>query len=142
MLESASSKKPTSSVLTDSLSVTAGALRASLLPVSHLIEHVIGVRDEGKQLIFLDKDLWVCSYELESSSLSSARRASTDHSVVECTRHLFIPDDWISSTYSSANSELLFILGGIRQDCLVFAKKHEVAVIKQPFAHSERRRVT
>lgn len=136
------STTPSNNGLTDSPSATAAALRASLLPVSHLIEHVIGIRNEGKQLIFLDKNLWVCSYDLVRSSSTSARKPSTDHRVMEYARHLFIPDDWISSNYSSTNSRLLFVLGGVRRDCLVFVKKHEVAVIKQPFAYSEKLRVT
>jgi hypothetical protein len=133
---------PSINGLTDSSSATSAALRASLLPVSHLIEHIIGFRNEGKQLIFLNKSLWVCSYELVPLSSSTKRRPSTDSGVVEYARHLFIPDDWISSNYSNTNSQLLFVLGGVRQDCLVFVKKHEVAVIKQPFAYSEKLRVT
>jgi hypothetical protein len=62
--------------------------------------------------------------------------------VVEYARHLFILDDWISSNYNNTTSQLLFVLGGVREDCLVFVKKHEVAVMKQPFAYSKKLQVT
>ncbi|KIW98146.1 uncharacterized protein Z519_01730 [Cladophialophora bantiana CBS 173.52] len=120
---------------------TGAALRANLLPVSHLIEHVIGIRNEGKQLVFLSKTLWVCSYDLVLPS-TKARRLSTDHRGGEYTRHFFIPDDWISSNYNNATSQLLFVLGGTKEDCLVFVKKHEIAVIREPFSHAEKIRIT
>ena len=138
---STSTTTPVLNGLTDSSPVTAGSLRASLLPVSHLIEHIIGFRNDGKQLIFLNKALWVCSYDLVPLKSNNFRRPSTDRGVIEYTRHLFIPDDWISSNYSNANRQLLFMLGGVRQDCLIFVKTHEVAVIRQPFLYAEKMQV-
>jgi len=129
--------------LAEPIGTPSTATQASLLPISHLIEHVIGIKDQTNELVFLSKALWVCSYDLGPPP--NARKPSFGRSPsrgrggngIKYKRHLFIPDDWISSNYSNATSELLFVLGGPKDDCLIFVKKHEVAVIKSPFSHVE-----
>ena len=179
-----------------------------LLQISHFIEHVIGYRrvvvssgHSHVQLIFLDRALWVSSYDLPVSQIhkrrpslshrqSSERRprsrsphpasppilpatfpgrleTSTLHSTPtkrpslptttsshspnpvdrpHYTRHLFIPDDWISSNYSNtqreaSGSSMLFILAGPKQGDLVFVRRGEVAVIKNAFLAGTGKRV-
>lgn len=144
------------------------AVQATLLPISPLIQHIIGFRLKGRQLIFLSTTLWICSYDLypasNSSSLAGSGRRSgsgnagsssrleprpastnpTHQNAIEYTRHIFIPDDWLSSTYtnsgtaSSTQCSLLFVLGGVADELLIFVKKHEVAVIKEAFSQGEK----
>lgn len=128
----------------ESLQTAGPTLSASLLPVSDMIEHVIGIRNDGKQFLFLNKRLWVCSYDWVPTGASGIKKSQPTTNLdfnnfpEEYSRHFFIPDDWLSSNYSNIHGQLLFVVAGAREDCLVFAKKHEVAVIKNPFAYSER----
>ena len=182
----------------------------SLLPISHFIEHVIGYRKvivspghSHVQLIFLDRSLWVSSYDLPMSQIHKRRPSlthrqnserkprsrsphpafpSTLHSAIRreaettatrpfptkrpslptttsshsptppdrpyYTRHLFIPDDWISSNYSNTHRDaggqsnsMLFILAGPKQGELVFVRRGEVLVIKNAFLPGTGKRV-
>lgn len=144
IVDLSSTKGTTTSKCSDGSDVTPAALYASFLPVSHMVEHFIGICDNGRKLIFLDKRLWVCTYGFAPADTTSIRRSSlatlkdtTKQPPQTYTRHFFIPDDWISSNYSNANGQLLFTHGGTKEDCLIFVKKHEVVVIKNPFVNGE-----
>lgn len=93
-------------------------LRNQLSPISPYIEHIIGVRSDGKELYFLDKDFWVCSYELEN-------RMHTTRSN-KYFRHIIIPDDWISRP--NRNNPLLFTVG--YQNCIIIVRNHELVIIR------------
>ena len=176
-----------------------------LLPVSPVIQHIIGYRKtttsprhSHTQLIFLDRSLWVSSYNLlvpkdhkrrtglaprqmsergphsqysqpvlplatsstvpgsleinapiQTSSVPSplpttkASQSSRPPERPYYTRHLFIPDDWVSSNYSNTQREnsMLFILAGPKQGDLVFVKRGEIAVIKNAFLPGTGKRV-
>jgi len=79
------------------------------------IEHIIG--SLGRTLLFLDRRMWVCSLDLEKFK-------------GEYFRHFFIPEDWLS-----VNRNL--ILKVTAKGDFVFAKKHEVAIIKNGLENKE-----
>ncbi|KAI9780421.1 MAG: hypothetical protein M1839_006695 [Geoglossum umbratile] len=81
-------------------------------PVTALIDHLIGVIDS--RLVFLNKDLWVCSLNMNGRDS-------------ECIRHMFIPDEWINT-----KNRLIFQL--TTKGDLIFAKRDEIAVIKRALA--------
>ena len=81
------------------------------------IEHIIAV--VGTKLLFLDTDLWVCSLDLRSFAANP-----------EAKRRYFIPPDWKNSS-----SDLLFRLTSKNE--FVFAKKHELIIIKRGLEYSE-----
>jgi len=83
--------------------------------LSHLIGtfgKVIGfIRDH---FIFLDHDGWVCSVDMaDSLTVPDTYK-----------RHFFLPSDWLST-----NDDLLFAITD--QQDILFAKDHELAVIKR-----------
>lgn len=75
-------------------------------------EHVIGCL--GSRLVFLTKDLWVCSTATVGS--------------YSLTRHMFIPDEWINTS-----SRLLLRLN--TKEDLVMVRRDEIAVIKRGLSH-------
>jgi len=85
------------------------------LKISLNIEHLIG--SLGRKLLFLDRQMWVCTLDLETFK-------------GEYYRHCFIPDEWLSVTWN------LMFKANTKGD-LVFVKKNEIAVIKQALDNKE-----
>jgi len=83
--------------------------------VSAEIEHIIG--SLGSTLLFLDRWMWLCSFDLENFK-------------GEYFRHFFIPDDWLSV------NRTLILKVTVKGD-FVFVKKYEVAVIKNGLENKE-----
>lgn len=79
------------------------------------IEHIIG--NVGRQLLFLDKKMWVCSFDLEKFK-------------GEYSRHFFIPEDWLSVNRG-------MILKVTSKGDLVFVKRDEIAIIQRGLAYKE-----
>lgn len=75
------------------------------------IEVLLGILPGGR-LVFLDKDMWVCTVRLDSSKDSQALR-----------RHYFIPRDW-------ASTECLEQCCMLDDGTFLFPKDGEVAVIR------------
>lgn len=80
------------------------------------VQALIGAH--GQKLLFLHSNGWVCSTDLEISSIEGH------------TRHFFIPTDWLSAGVN------LMIDVTCNRD-IVFAKRHEVAIIKRGLETSE-----
>lgn len=78
--------------------------------VTTIIEVLLGILP-GKRLVFLDKDFWVCTLELNSVKHPDA-----------ITRHYFLPRDWIST-------ESLEQCCMLQDGTFLFPKDGEVAVI-------------
>ncbi|MCJ1390676.1 hypothetical protein MMC18_003537 [Xylographa bjoerkii] len=81
------------------------------------IEHIIAV--VGTKLLFLNTDLWVCSLDLRNFVLTP-----------EIKRHYIIPPDWKNSS-----GGILFQLTSRNE--FVFAKRHELMIIKRGLDYSE-----
>jgi WD40 repeat protein len=78
---------------------------------------MIGV--EREYLFFLDHEGWICSVKMELASVPEHYR-----------RHLFLPSDWLSTS-----SDLL--IACTAHGDIVFAKEHELAVIKNGLVYTE-----
>ncbi len=74
------------------------------------VKNLIG--EQGQRLVFLHGSGWICSANLQSSSMD------------EYHRHFFLPADWLST-----NDDLIF--GLTRNGDIIFVKRDEVAVIKR-----------
>ncbi|KAH9909403.1 hypothetical protein F4778DRAFT_229652 [Xylariomycetidae sp. FL2044] len=115
----------------------------------HSIEHVIGVVYD--RLVFLDKDYWVCSIDLNyagehifrrgittgSVSLWDSKRRQSEASAVGeggieagVVRHFFIPDDWISMVTK-------FKVDVGRKGEIIFVKRSELIVVQRGLEFSE-----
>ena len=81
----------------------------SFSELAHHVEHLIG--SIGKRLFFLNREMWICSLDLE-----------TFQGTYE--RHCCIPDEWFS-----ANWNLILKITG--KEDFVFVKKTEIAIIKR-----------
>lgn len=79
------------------------------------IEHVVG--SLGRRLIFLDRKMWVCSFDLDDFK-------------DEYWRHCFIPSEWLSASW-----DVKMKVSG--KGDLVFVKVTELAVIKRGFDMKE-----
>jgi hypothetical protein len=73
------------------------------------IEHIVG--SLGRRLIFLDRKMWVCSFDLEDFK-------------DEYSRHCFIPNEWLSASW-----DVKMKMSG--QGDLIFVKVAELAIIKR-----------
>jgi WD40 repeat protein len=104
----------TSSICPDAESMIALPGFAALGPE---IQHLIAVT--GTKLLFLNKDLWVCSVDLRT--FAKTQQAS---------RHFFIPPDWRHN-----REDFLFLFTAKKE--FVFAKRHELVVIKRGLDFSE-----
>lgn len=92
------------------------------LPVSGIVDHVIGIQGQREELVFLDKNAWICTVSLRGSQLAKTSRY---------TRHMFIPDEWISR--SSYGHTARISLAGPTHDQIVLVREDKFAVIKTPF---------
>ncbi|CAD6587074.1 MAG: hypothetical protein ASARMPRED_002985 [Alectoria sarmentosa] len=70
------------------------------------------IGDDGRRLVFLSRDNWICSADPES--------ANADH----YDRHFFLPADWLSS-------DVRLMIRVAHDRDIVFVKRDEVAVIKR-----------
>lgn len=104
----------TASIRSDAESMIALPGFAALGPE---IQHLIAVT--GSKLLFLNRDLWVCSVDLRT--FAKTQQAS---------RHFFIPPDWRHS-----REDFLFLFTAKNE--FVFAKRHELVVIKRGLDFSE-----
>ena len=95
--------------------------------VSAEMEHLIGTF--GRKLLFLDQRMWICSLELDSFDGGGGGGGEGGGSG-EYSRHCFIPDDWF-------NANSLPLLKVTSKGDLVFARKHELAVITRVLDHWE-----
>ncbi|MCJ1251592.1 hypothetical protein MMC30_008827 [Trapelia coarctata] len=81
------------------------------------VEHIIAII--GTTFLYLDTDLWVCSLDIRTFAITSQVR-----------RHFFIPSDWQSNS-----GAILFRVNSRNE--FVFAKKHELMIIKRGLDYSE-----
>ena len=87
---------------------------AAPIPKYHsLADHVkMLIGDDGRRLVFLRSDSWICSTDPES--------AESDH----YHRHFFLPSDWLSTS-------IKLMIRVTRNGDIIFVKRDEVAVIKR-----------
>ncbi|KAI1462053.1 WD40 repeat-like protein [Annulohypoxylon moriforme] len=82
--------------------------------LSNFISHIIGFNNAGR-LVFLDKQSWVCSVEVENMASYS--------------RHFFVPYDWFAGIQN--------IICGVGKD-VIFARNNDVVIAKGGLEFSER----
>ena len=85
------------------------------VPTYLQIGHLVGIY--RKKLLFLDRRMWVCSFDLGTSG-------------GDYVQHCFVPDEWLS-----VNTTL--IIKVTTKGDLIFIKGHEIAVIKKALDHQE-----
>ena len=90
--------------------------QSQLAALERVIEHVFG--HIGTRIVFLDRNGWICSADLD---------VYTEESYL---RHFFIPSDWLS-----INPDYTGIM--TQHNDLAFVQRNEVAVIKRGFDYSE-----
>lgn len=88
----------------------------AFMSVGKRVLHLIGLC--GAKIVFLDRDLWVCSVDTEKGKAESY------------VRHFFIPSDWYSQ------QKQLIIQVSSKGDVL-FAKNNEIAIIKNGLDYEE-----
>jgi len=100
--------------------------------VSGLVEMPLGVLSRNR-LVFLDQDLWICTWKIDSSHTHSSNSSSTVESIPDqmstlsvtdpVKRHFTLPRDWI-------NGDNLSLVHMAKDGTLFCPKGGEVAVIR------------
>lgn len=89
------------------------------------ITHAVGILPDGR-LVFLDKQLWVCTTKLAlppSSWLLSSSASSRNPAGGDVTRHFFLPHDWVTA-------QGLRLCRLVRDGTLLCPSKGEIAVLR------------
>lgn len=87
---------------------------AQLEELSNFVGYIIGFNNAGR-LVFMDKQSWVCSVDVENMSSYS--------------RHFFVPYDWFAGAQNT--------LCGVGKD-VIFARNDDVVIAKGGLDFSER----
>ncbi|ORY66267.1 NACHT and WD domain protein [Pseudomassariella vexata] len=90
----------------------------SMSTISDHVAHIIGVSDAGR-MVFLDKQSWVCSVELQSLGASPPTQL----------RHFFVPYDWFSGERG--------ITCAVSQRDILFGHNDELAIVKGGLEYAE-----
>ncbi|KAI9662479.1 MAG: hypothetical protein M1821_008646 [Bathelium mastoideum] len=99
------------------ISTTSTAALSGFKLLGPSVEYVIAV--VGTTLLFLDTDLWICSLDLKTFGTTPVAK-----------RHFFVLSEWFT-----ASGELLYQFTTKKE--FVFAKKHEVIVVKHGLDFAE-----
>lgn len=115
-----SGQEPINAEEDDSGLIPSQRLGEDLEPLSEHFEQIIGTIQSSSEIVFLNKNLWVCTVDID--------KFSTEPSY---TRHFFIPHEWIK------NNEDMIIQVMAQKEIILF-KRDKLIIFKRGLRNGEK----